>query len=191
MRVISFLPHFLISPCTFRLTAAGGSSGERMLARLQGVQESNPMLGMRGCRLGIVHPDISEMQVSSRVIFFKILCCYFESAGHMWRRPRNGWYPLMAQINQFRKLKSICTCNISIFDACYPGRPMPDGSQVRVRRGALPLSVERVHRPTGGCSLMVHLRTHSGSTILIPTCVGAGSDGGGGLVHPGRRRGEL
>jgi pyruvate,orthophosphate dikinase len=31
-------------------------------ARLQAMHESNPMLGLRGCRLGIIHPEISRMQ---------------------------------------------------------------------------------------------------------------------------------
>jgi hypothetical protein len=36
---------------------------EKLVRRLQGLSEVNPMLGLRGCRLGIVHPDISFMQV--------------------------------------------------------------------------------------------------------------------------------
>eukprot|EP00741_Cyanophora_paradoxa_P011348 tig00020555_g10961.t1 len=30
-----------------------------------GLEESNPMLGHRGCRLGIVHPEITTMQVQA------------------------------------------------------------------------------------------------------------------------------
>ncbi len=35
----------------------------RLLARVQNMTEANPMLGLRGCRLGIVRPDIYKMQV--------------------------------------------------------------------------------------------------------------------------------
>lgn len=35
--------------------------------RLEGLHESNPMMGLRGCRLGTVHPEITEMQVGGRV----------------------------------------------------------------------------------------------------------------------------
>ena len=35
----------------------------RTLKRVQGLSETNPMLGTRGCRLGILHPEIYEMQV--------------------------------------------------------------------------------------------------------------------------------
>ncbi len=40
---------------------------ETLLAKVRALQEINPMLGMRGCRLGIVYPEIYEMQ--SRAIF--------------------------------------------------------------------------------------------------------------------------
>ena len=36
---------------------------ERMLARVEEIHEGNPMLGTRGCRLGILYPEIYEMQV--------------------------------------------------------------------------------------------------------------------------------
>ena len=40
---------------------------ERLLARVEQLHESNPMLGLRGCRLGILYPEVSEMQC--RAIF--------------------------------------------------------------------------------------------------------------------------
>jgi len=40
---------------------------ETMLDTVRGLQEANPMLGHRGCRLGITYPEIYEMQV--RAIF--------------------------------------------------------------------------------------------------------------------------
>jgi pyruvate,orthophosphate dikinase len=41
---------------------AAGSTPGRLRARLIALQESNPMLGHRGCRLGITYPEIYEMQ---------------------------------------------------------------------------------------------------------------------------------
>jgi pyruvate,orthophosphate dikinase len=38
---------------------------ERTLERVHALQETNPMLGTRGCRLAIMHPEISEMQVAA------------------------------------------------------------------------------------------------------------------------------
>src|SRR3989442_8943820 len=40
---------------------------EQMMAKVRSLQETNPMLGHRGCRLGITYPEIYEMQV--RAIF--------------------------------------------------------------------------------------------------------------------------
>src|SRR4051795_10452718 len=36
---------------------------ERLLSRTEAISEENPMLGTRGCRLGILYPEIYEMQV--------------------------------------------------------------------------------------------------------------------------------
>jgi pyruvate,orthophosphate dikinase len=38
---------------------------EELLTRVQQLSESNPMLGLRGCRLGIVYPEILAMQVTA------------------------------------------------------------------------------------------------------------------------------
>jgi pyruvate,orthophosphate dikinase len=38
---------------------------EKILTRLAQLEESNPMLGHRGCRLGIVYPEITEMQAKA------------------------------------------------------------------------------------------------------------------------------
>jgi pyruvate, orthophosphate dikinase len=40
---------------------------KKMLAVVEGLHEFNPMLGLRGCRLGIMYPEITEMQ--ARAIF--------------------------------------------------------------------------------------------------------------------------
>ena len=44
-----------------------GEPVEKIKQRVKELHEFNPMLGFRGCRLGIVHPEISEMQ--SRAVF--------------------------------------------------------------------------------------------------------------------------
>ncbi len=38
---------------------------EALLASVNAVREQNPMLGLRGCRLGILYPEINEMQVKA------------------------------------------------------------------------------------------------------------------------------
>ncbi len=44
-----------------------GVSADKLQARINSLHESNPMLGFRGCRLGISFPEITEMQ--ARAIF--------------------------------------------------------------------------------------------------------------------------
>ena len=39
------------------------ATDERMLARIRALHETNPMLGTRGSRLGILYPEIYEMQI--------------------------------------------------------------------------------------------------------------------------------
>ncbi len=38
---------------------------EAILARVMSLQENNPMLGFRGCRLGLVYPEIYQMQIAA------------------------------------------------------------------------------------------------------------------------------
>ena len=38
-------------------------SPDKLADRIESLQESNPMLGHRGCRLGITKPDISLMKL--------------------------------------------------------------------------------------------------------------------------------
>src|SRR3989442_6026207 len=44
-----------------------GVNPQVIAERVKSLHEFNPMLGFRGCRLGIVYPEITEMQ--SRAIF--------------------------------------------------------------------------------------------------------------------------
>ena len=38
---------------------------EKMLGIVENLSESNPMMGLRGCRLGLLYPEINEMQVKA------------------------------------------------------------------------------------------------------------------------------
>ena len=60
-----FLPH--TDKEIEALAKKTGTSYEAVTARIQTLHEENPMLGHRGCRLGIVFPEITEMQ--ARAIF--------------------------------------------------------------------------------------------------------------------------
>ncbi|MBI3586789.1 MAG: pyruvate, phosphate dikinase [Ignavibacteriales bacterium] len=60
-----FLPHE--EPAQRELAKQIGISYEKVKQRVDSLHEFNPMLGFRGCRLGIIYPEITEMQ--SRAIF--------------------------------------------------------------------------------------------------------------------------
>ena len=60
-----FLPHEQADIDAF--AKAAGISGDVVNRRLEELKELNPMLGHRGCRLGITYPEIYEMQ--ARAIF--------------------------------------------------------------------------------------------------------------------------
>jgi pyruvate,orthophosphate dikinase len=55
-----FLPHDEAGIA--ELARATGKSVEKIRSRIDDLHESNPMLGHRGCRLGIAYPEITEMQ---------------------------------------------------------------------------------------------------------------------------------
>jgi len=60
-----FLPHE--EAAQRELAGQMGIPFERVRDRVEALHEFNPMLGFRGCRLGIVYPEITEMQ--ARAIF--------------------------------------------------------------------------------------------------------------------------
>src|SRR5262249_2649345 len=60
-----FLPHDDAGPA--QMAGERGVSKEVIADRVKALHEQNPMLGFRGCRLGIVYPSITRMQ--ARAIF--------------------------------------------------------------------------------------------------------------------------
>ena len=60
-----FLPH--TEKDLVAVAQATGFDAAKLMRRARELQESNPMLGHRGCRLGVSYPEIYEMQV--RAIF--------------------------------------------------------------------------------------------------------------------------
>jgi len=57
-----FLPTGEMTDVVEMLASESGVSKDKVLEKIDSLHEVNPMLGLRGCRLGIVHPEISEMQ---------------------------------------------------------------------------------------------------------------------------------
>ncbi len=74
---------------------------EGLLKRVKTMHEANPMMGLRGCRLGIIYPDISEMQV--RAIFEA--ACELKREGH---DPKPEiMIPLVGHVNELKANRDI------------------------------------------------------------------------------------
>ena len=83
------------------LAADMGISLERLQRTVQALQEFNPMLGERGCRLAITFPEITEMQVRA----------IFEAACAMVREKKKVFpevmVPLVSTVHEFRHQRTI------------------------------------------------------------------------------------
>jgi pyruvate, orthophosphate dikinase len=74
---------------------------ERMLAAVEELREQNPMLGLRGCRLGLLFPEIIEMQVRAIA----------EAASELRRRRIKAvpeiMVPLVGHVEELRRSRAI------------------------------------------------------------------------------------
>ncbi len=72
-----------------------------MLAAVRRLHEQNPMLGLRGCRLGLMFPEIVEMQVQA----------IFEAAAELKKKGKDPrpevMIPLVGHVEEFRRSRSI------------------------------------------------------------------------------------
>lgn len=62
-----FLPEGDIEQIVGELTIETGVTEDEVFSRIEKLSEVNPMLGFRGCRLGISYPELTEMQ--ARAVF--------------------------------------------------------------------------------------------------------------------------
>jgi pyruvate,orthophosphate dikinase len=79
------------------LAKSMGRSPEDLFKIVEGLQETNPMLGLRGCRLGIMYPEITEMQ--ARAIFEAATAVALRKG----RVQPEVMIPLTANVVEFRK----------------------------------------------------------------------------------------
>jgi pyruvate,orthophosphate dikinase len=78
-----------------------GVTKERLAEKVQSLHESNPMLGHRGCRLGIVYPEITEMQ--ARAVFEA--ACALATSG---KKPRpEVMIPLVGDVKELELQRAI------------------------------------------------------------------------------------
>ncbi|MGH7735658.1 MAG: putative PEP-binding protein, partial [Gemmatimonadales bacterium] len=73
-----------------------GKSVEEMTRIVHSLEEVNPMLGLRGCRLGIIYPEITAMQARA---IFEAACTVAARAGRVMPEVM---IPLTASVVEFR-----------------------------------------------------------------------------------------
>jgi pyruvate,orthophosphate dikinase len=111
------------------LPAEEDATDERMRARIRALQESNPMLGTRGCRLGLMFPEIYEMQVraiarAARAVEERTAAAPLVEVMH----------PLVAFREELRRLRALTE---SVWEEEAPGLVHLVGTMIEVPRAAL------------------------------------------------------
>ncbi len=127
------------SSCRTRKTAsvevaeALGDDVAAVRARIEERSEFNPMLGHRGCRLGITFPEIYRMQVRA---IMEAACEVAESGVKV--RPEI-MIPLVAHVNELARLRKLAEDEIAQVLAAHPGSKVkiPIGTMIEVPRAAL------------------------------------------------------
>ena len=99
-----FLPNLediLIEVNTLRLKNADSdelAEKELLLTKIESLHEMNPMLGLRGCRLGLLYPEIYEMQIEA------IIEAAIELTKQGVKVKPEIMIPLISHINEFKPI---------------------------------------------------------------------------------------
>ena len=119
------------------LRATGGEAQileekERLLEAAKSLREVNPMLGHRGCRLGLTYPDIYEMQVRA---IARAAC----DLGREGLNPRPEiMIPLVVDASELHALKARLERVAQEMEACLgQAAPMRFGTMIELPRAAL------------------------------------------------------
>jgi pyruvate,orthophosphate dikinase len=95
-----FLPH---TEAELKAVAeATGLDAAKLLRRAEELRETNPMLGHRGCRLGVSYPEIYEMQVRAIIE----AACEVAASGRTSPRPEI-MHPLVAKGEEMNFLRAL------------------------------------------------------------------------------------
>jgi pyruvate,orthophosphate dikinase len=109
-----------------------GVTPERIRSKIDELHELNPMLGHRGCRLGITYPEITEMQTQA----------IFEAAIELAKKGQSivpeVMIPLVGNINEFKHQKDVVVATAErIMKEAGLKLTYLVGTMIEVPRGAL------------------------------------------------------
>ncbi len=105
---------------------------EELLRAVEAMREQNPMLGLRGCRLGITMPEITVMQVRA----------IFEASCELRRRGVDArpevMIPLVGHVNELKNQRSLLEAEAKkVMDEQGVQVPYKFGTMIEVPRAAL------------------------------------------------------
>ena len=112
------------------MAKAMGVSPAKIKAKVESLHEFNPMLGHRGCRLGMTYPEITAMQARAVI----------EAAYAVRGARAEIMIPLVGHVKEFTNQKQIVLDVFEQIKAEKKGRKAPEikiGTMIEVPRGAL------------------------------------------------------
>jgi pyruvate,orthophosphate dikinase len=125
-----FLPH--TQKEIEELARKMGVASEKLQAKVQALHEANPMLGHRGCRLGIVYPEITAMQAQA---IFEAAC---EVAKEGIKVHPEVMIPLVGDVRELTNQRKVVDEKAHEVFARYNARvEYKVGTMIEVPRGAL------------------------------------------------------
>jgi pyruvate,orthophosphate dikinase len=117
-----------------RAEAAGGASDEdkELLATIKSMHEQNPMLGLRGCRLGIMIPDFVKIQTRA---ILNAQIAVAKAGGHPIAKIM---IPLVGHANELKRTKQLLEAEAkAVEQAAGVDVDYKFGTMIEVPRGAL------------------------------------------------------
>ena len=117
-----------------RAESTGGASEEdkELLATIKSLHEQNPMLGLRGCRLGLMIPDFVKVQTRA---ILNALIAVKASGGHPKAKIM---IPLVGHVNELKATKDLLEAEAkAVESAAGIEVEYVFGTMIEVPRGAL------------------------------------------------------
>jgi len=108
------------------------AEAEKLLARVRELSEFNPMLGHRGCRLGITYPEITEMQAQA---IFEAACALAKEGQKVFPEIM---VPLVGSVRELSNQKEIIVRKAQeVMKAAGVKLKYTVGTMIEIPRGAL------------------------------------------------------
>ena len=101
---------------------------EHTLERVRALEEGNPMLGTRGVRLGLIHPEIYEMQARA---IFRAACAVRERTGHALKV--EIMIPLVAYARELELARDL-VLRVGVEEGATVGRDFSIGTMIELPR---------------------------------------------------------